>query len=288
MKDCRSPRRTGSRAACAAALAGCLALAPALLVARPAWAADCPNPAPQSARERQTLAREWFSRAEAAETASDDVAAVKAYSCSFDMVPHESTAYKLARAAERAGDLRLALTAHRDYLTLKPGAADRGEVEARIISLQGRLAVGGGGPIPPLPSAPVAVPPVRKPAAALTTNEVPARPWSSSLAARMGTTEWVIAGVGAAALVSGIVFNIGARSEMSDCRSMARANNIVGARDACDRASPFAYTSYALLGTAAAAVIGDAVLIFTKPAPAPAVGFVPLAGGGAVTASGRF
>ena len=84
----------------------------------------------------------------------------------------------------------------------------------------------------------------------------------------MGTTEWVIAGVGAAALVSGVVFNIGARSQMSDCRSMARANNIVGARDACDRASPFAYTSYALLGGTAAAAIADAILIWTKPAPA--------------------
>jgi hypothetical protein len=286
MKHCRSPRRPGSATACAALL---VTLCGGLLVARPARAADCPT-APQSARERQALAREWFSRAEAAETASDDVAAVKAYSCSFEMVPHESTAYKLARAAERAGDLRLALTAHRDYLTLKPGAADRAEVEARIISLQGRLAVGGGGPVPPLtsvqPLAPAA--PAHPAAAAVAASDSPARPWSSSLGARMGTTEWVIAGVGAAALVSGVVFNIGARSQMSDCRSMARANNIVGARDACDRASPFAYTSYALLGTAAAAAIADAVLIFTKPAPTPTLGLVPLSGGGALTASGRF
>jgi hypothetical protein len=284
MKHCRSPRAANA----ATAFATVLLCAASSLITHPALAADCPA-APQSARERQTLAREWFSRAEAAETASDDVAAVKAYSCSFEMVPHESTAYKLARAAERAGDLRLALTAHRDYLTLKPGAADRAEVEARIISLQGRLAVGAAGPIPPLASA-VPPPPAgttRQPAGAVS-GEAIARPWSSSLAARMGTTEWVIAGVGAAALVSGVVFNIGARTQMSDCRSMARANNIVGARDACDRASPFAYTSYALLGTAAAAAIADAVLIFTRPAPIPALGFSPLSGGGALTASGRF
>jgi hypothetical protein len=279
MKHCPPPRR-------AASLTACTTVVMLLGLVGPAAAADCPTP-PQSARERQTLAREWFSRAEAAETASDDVAAVKAYSCSFEMVPHESTAYKLARAAERAGDLRLALTAHRDYLTLKPGAADRAEVEARIISLQGRLAVGAGGPVPPLPSATASPPPRQPPSGAVTTEPTTSARWSS-LGARMGTTEWVIAGVGAAALVSGVVFNIGARTEMSDCRSMARANNIVGARDACDRASPFAYTSYALLGTAAAAAIADAVLIFTKPAPTPTLGLVPLGRGAALTASGRF
>jgi hypothetical protein len=104
----------------------------------------------------------------------------------------------------------------------------------------------------------------------------------------METTEWVVAGVGAAALVSGVVFNIGARAQMSNCRDMARANNIVGARDACDRASPFAYTSYVLFGAAAAAAVADVVLLWTKPERRTSLGMVPVRGGAALTAQGRF
>jgi hypothetical protein len=252
-----------------------------MLVPRWAAAAECPSSPPD--RERRALAREWFSRAEAAETAGDDVTAVKAYACSYEMVPHPSTAYNLARAAERSGDLQVALAAHNDYLTLKPTAADRGEIEARIISIKGRIAAGT--PNVPLatPRATAAPPPPAPPPADSET-----RGRGLSLGPRMGTTEWVVAGVGAAALVSGVVFNIGARAQMSDCRSMARANNIVGARDACDRASPFAYTSYVLLGTAVAAAITDAILIWTKPSSTTSIALIPLPGGAALAGSGSF
>ena len=100
-----------------------LALAPA------ARAAECPATPPAALKDRRTLAKEWFSRAETEELGGDDKAAVKAYSCSFAMLPHPSTAYNLARAAERSGDQTLALSALRDYLTLKPTAADRPEIE---------------------------------------------------------------------------------------------------------------------------------------------------------------
>jgi hypothetical protein len=249
-----------------------------------ALAADCPSSPPD--KDRRALARDWFSRAQAAETAGDDVAAVKAYSCSFEMLPHASTAYNLARAAERTGDLQLALSAHGDYLTLKPNAADRADVEARIISIKGRIAAGTASPAASTTAPPLAPRPAPAPAPTIESDAQPHH--RLSLMARMGTTEWVIAGVGAAALVSGVVFNIGARAQMSDCRDMARANNIVGARDACDRASPFAYTSYALLGAAVAAAIADGVLIWTKPAPNSTMSMVPLPGGGMLAASGHF
>src|SRR4051794_23499675 len=107
---------------------GCVALA------RPvaALAADCPPVPPPSLKDRRALAKEWFTRAESEELAGNDKSAVKAYACSFTMLPHPSTAYNLARAAERAGDLTVALSAHHDYLTLKPNASDRTEVEDRI------------------------------------------------------------------------------------------------------------------------------------------------------------
>jgi hypothetical protein len=261
-----------------ASILGMMVAAPT--AARAAGAGECPERAPESIKERRAVAQQWFSRAEAAETAGDDVAAVKSYSCSFELVPHPSTAYKLARAAERAGDLQTALAAHRDYLTLKPDAPDRADVEARMISLQGRLVAAGDTAPPPPPRARPAPPPPSVEAA-------PA-PASVPLLERMETTEWVVAGVGAAALVSGVVFNIGARAQMSNCRDMARANNIVGARDACDRASPFAYTSYVLFGAAAAAAVADVVLLWTKPERRTSLGMVPVRGGAALTAQGRF
>jgi hypothetical protein len=274
MKQRSSNRRSGS---VAVALIAC---AVAALVPRWADAAECPS-SPDD-RERRALAREWFGEAEAKAASGDDSAAIKAYTCSFEMIPHPSTAYRMARAAERIGDLQLALTAHRDYLTLKPDAADRSEVEARIITIQGRIAAGTvGAPLPALQTAP-APPPFGSPEGETRTSGL------AGLVRRMGTTEWVILGVGAATLVSGVVFNIGARSQMTDCRNMALAHNITGARDACNRAAPFAYTSYALLGTAVGAAVAEVILLWTKSAPSASLALVPLPGGAAMTASATF
>jgi hypothetical protein len=277
----KKPRSSGRhQGAAALVVVGLCLAAPA---AARAQAAECPNPPPESVKERRSVAKEWFSRAETFEATGDDVAAVNAYSCSFEMVPHPSTAYNLARAAERANDLPLAITANRDYLTLKPDAPDRTEIEARIISLEGRLVAGTASPPTTAPPRP---PPPPARAASLTARESP--PPRFSLADRMSIPEWIIAGVGTASLVAGVVFNVGARVQMSDCRELARGGDIVGARAACDRAVPLAYTSYVLLGAAAAATIADVVLIWTNRARHTSMTVVPLPGGGALAAGGRF
>jgi hypothetical protein len=252
-------------------------------------AADCPTTPPASLKDRRTMAKEWFTRAETEELGGDDKAAVKAYSCSFAMLPHPSTAYNLARAAERAGDLTVALSAHRDYLTLKPTASDRPEIEERIRVLEGKVSAG---PSPAPSPEPAATPAVQEPAPVPVAVPPPRRrlrpPVEPTHESRMGTTEWVIAGVGAAALVAGVVFNVGARSAMSDCRELARGNNISGARDACDRAKPFAYLSYGLFAAAGAAAVVDLTLVLGKHPPVETVGMVVVPGGAALSASGRF
>jgi hypothetical protein len=271
------------------------------ILAPAARAAECPATPPAALKERRALAKDWFSRAETEELGGDDKAAVKAYSCSFAMLPHPSTAYNLARAAERAGDSALAASALRDYLTLKPAAPDRREVEDRIRSLEARAAstpapVPAPTPAPPPAATPVPAPPAATPEAAAPAPEPApasrrraARPEEPRPEPRMGTTEWVIAGVGVAALVAGVVFNVGARSAMNDCRTLALGNNISGARDACDRAKPFAYLSYGLFGAAGAAAIVDVTLVLGKHQPVESVGMTVLPGGGAtLAASGRF
>src|SRR3954463_5599302 len=118
------------------------AAAPAalLLVAvASARAAPCPPEPPAGVAERRTPARDWFSAGEAAEQAHDDLAAIGAYRCSMKMVAHPFTAYNLARAAERSGDLELAIEAYHQYLTLKPEAEDRAAIEERVHQLEERL-----------------------------------------------------------------------------------------------------------------------------------------------------
>jgi hypothetical protein len=277
-----------ARARC---LGGFLLVTAVLAVGAPlAHAAECPSTPPAAIKDRRALAKEWFSRAETEELGGDDKAAVKAYSCSFAMLPHPSTAYNLARAAERSGEPALALSALRDYLTLKPGASDRTEIEDRIRILETRGS--GPAPAPPTPAPPPPVvtatpePPAPTPIPArrrvVRPTEEPPRE------ARMGTTEWIIAGVGAAALVAGVVFNVGARSAMSDCRALAMGNKITEARDACDRAKPFAYLSYGLFAAAGAAAIIDVTLVLGKNQPVERVGMMVVPGGAGLSAVGRF
>jgi hypothetical protein len=261
------------------------------LVAR---AADCPVP-PAALKERRSLAKEWFTRAETEELGADHIAAVRAYSCSFTMLPHPSTAYNLARAAERAGDLKLAISAHRDYLTLKPTASDRPETEERIKTLEEKLARGGPAgdptlPTPPPPPPVVAEPtpePIAPPPPPPRRKPRPVEPVAQE-GTGMGTTEWIIAGVGAAALVAGVVFNVGARSAMEDCRTLAETKNIAGAREACDRGKRFAYLSYGLFGAAGAAAILDLTLVLSKRPAVETVGVVLVPGGATVAARGTF
>jgi hypothetical protein len=108
-----------------------------------------------------------------------------------------------------------------------------------------------------------------------------------SFFSRVTTGEWIIAGVAAATLVSGVVFNVGARTSITECRDMAHTNNIVPAREACDRADLFAYTSYALLGTAGVAALVDAGLVWRRTRH-ESMALQLLPGGLALSLSGRF
>ena len=103
-------------------------------------AAECPESSPEDPQERRSLAKEWFSRAEAAENIGDDVEATRAYACSYKMVAHPFTAFNLARVAERAGDTDLSLKMYKAYLALKPDATDKEDVKNRIKALEDRIA----------------------------------------------------------------------------------------------------------------------------------------------------
>ncbi len=266
----------------------------------PASADDsCPESPPEDSRERRALAKKWFGVGEKADETDDQVGAVKAYECSFRMVPHAFTAFNLAKAAEKAGDLELAVDNYQRYLTLAPDAKDRADVEQRIAELKDRVAKLGLG------TAVKAAPPdnTAKPAPQVEDGENPpglapaprtqARADERAgpgLGARLGTLGWVVTGVGAAALVSGVLLNLSARGKMDDCRSLAKQGSLAAAGSACDDAKPRGYASYALIGLAAAALAADVVILLsgTEHPTEPALSLAPTAGGAAAVWRARF
>ena len=286
------------------------------LGASTALAAECPTSPPDQAKERRGLAREWFARAEAAENAGKDVEAVRAYSCSMRMAAHPFTVYNLARVAERSGDVELALKSYQAYLTLKPDAEDKEEVESKIRDLQTKIKevkemtgteeppstgalppdeksiVPGTPPDTETPSVeeePRVAPPEHHPARPVAREPLPQvtehggeGPGSSHI------LEWVVGGVAVGALATGFVMNIVARSDMDTCNNKGEAN------PACDSAKTAAYTSYAMFGIAGAAAVVEGVLLYriwasggdSSDDTSVSLGWLP--GGLSLSARGRF
>jgi tetratricopeptide (TPR) repeat protein len=273
-----------------------------IFVPAAARAAECPASSPEDPQERRRLAKEWFATAESAENAGNDAEATRAYACSYKMVAHPFTAYNLGRVAERSGDSELALKMYKAYLTLKPDAQDREEVKDKVKALEEKLAVGPAAPAeppqaaegtaetPPPPQEELAPPPEPKPPV------VHARPPEPEPEPRSHVVEWVVGGVSVAALVGGLALNLAARSKMSACQTHADQGRDATALSECDAAKPLAYWSYGLFSAAAVGAGVDTVLLIlhageggsSSSRDEASLGFMPLPGGGAVTARGRF
>jgi hypothetical protein len=259
-----------------------------------ARAETCPEVPDDEVAMRRSLAKEWFARAEEAEAGGDKQAAVRRYACSLNLAPHPSTAYNLGTVAEKSGDLSMAVDGFRTYLKLAPEATDRPAIEARIATMEEKiaelrkqLAAKPASPVEPVPAAPKVVATTPPPA-------VTATPAPHDSGGGRRVAGWVTLGGAAATLATGVAFNVEARSKMTDCYKQY-ANRTAGALDRCDEAKPFAYGSYALF--AASGILGavSAVLLFSSgdsggeaAVGATDVSLVPTAGGAALTASGRF
>ena len=251
----------------------------ALLVPATVWAQapnDCPTEIPAASAQRRALAKDWFSRAESAEAASDPIGAVKAYQCSLRLVPHAFTAFNLGRLAERTGDLELAVESFNTYLKLSPEAQDKTDIEAKLASLNERIRSLRTEQLPLPPPGTATAPPVTEPVASSPGNPLPdlrpadpgPRPGADATAVAeqpggsptITPAMWAIGGVGVAALAGGIFLNLAARSKMDRCNDLAMMNIREAALEECDAAKPRAYGSYALFGVAAAAAAADVVL----------------------------
>lgn len=89
---------------------------------------------------RRNTARQNFVRGQELFEGNSYSEALAAFECSFQNVPHPSTLYNIARAAELTGDFNRALDAWRGYLQMSPEAEDRAEIEERIRGIEQAVA----------------------------------------------------------------------------------------------------------------------------------------------------
>jgi hypothetical protein len=279
-------------------------------------AGDCPASSPEDPQERRKLAKEWFGNAEQAEQAGNEAEATRAYACSYRMIAHPFTAFNLGRVAERSGDHELALKMFKAYLTLKPDASDAEDVRARIQSIEDKIAAAKEAPLPldtraeALPDKPTEAPadslaPPREPEPPTVTKRPEPEPEPQGPPSRL--PEWIVGGVTVAAIATGVGLMLASNSKMQKCEQLASdepdgspSRHLGSANDECNAARPLAYAGYALTyGVGIAGIVTEAALLLLRrggssgsaadgPDDGTSVGFLPLPGGGGLTAHGRF
>ncbi|HVZ74789.1 MAG TPA: tetratricopeptide repeat protein [Polyangia bacterium] len=263
-----------------------------------ARADTCPEIPETETAMRRSMAKEWFAKAEESEASGDKPAAVRRYACSLNLTPHPSTAYNLGTVAEKSGDWSMAIEGFRAYLKLSPEAPDRPTIEARLATLEAKLAAlrkdlaakdpNAEVPATPAPVAPIPAPPI-----------VPS-PATDDGAHGRHVAGWILLAAAGASAGTGLALNLVARSRVDDCYREWNMTGMTTALDRCDQARPYAYGSYALFG-AGGALAATGVLMLLWPhghqaAEAPASpsplsfqpSFVPLRGGGGAFVAGRF
>ncbi|MBI5502871.1 MAG: hypothetical protein HY907_21685 [Deltaproteobacteria bacterium] len=101
---------------------------------------------------RRSLAAFWFEQGKSQVEREAFAEAVGSFACSQAILPHPSTLYNLARAAEWAGDLDTALRVLREYIAQNPDAENIAEARDLAQDIQAR--VGPWVEPPPAPSPP--------------------------------------------------------------------------------------------------------------------------------------
>ena len=111
--------------------------------------------AAESEDARRALAAFWFEQGKTQVDREAFGEAQRSFACSQAILPHPSTLYNLARAAEWAGDLDSALRALREYLDSNPAAENRSETERLAADIAGQIELRDHSPPPPPPPPPV-------------------------------------------------------------------------------------------------------------------------------------
>lgn len=146
------------------------------------------------------LAQQHVEQGERFYRLSDYPAALRQYEAAYRLDPRPALLFNVARCHEVMANLALAIRYYRRYLRGTPDARDRAIVEQRILNLRKRLAERSREPEPDRPRA---------------------RPTRG--ARWLAPTGWSLAGVGAALLVTGVVFGVMAQRKADDYNTAVAA-----------------------------------------------------------------
>jgi len=111
---------------------------------------------------------------------------------------------------------------------------------------------------------------------------------------RLRISQWVVGGVGAAALAGGVIAGLVAHSRSSDSKTLADQQKFYAAYHASESAKSMRVTSYFLLGAAGVAGILDGILMWTGASSSrrsderSVVSLSWYSGGAGIVTSGRF
>jgi hypothetical protein len=111
---------------------------------------------------------------------------------------------------------------------------------------------------------------------------------------RLRTSQWVVGGVGAAALAGGVIAALVAHGRSSESKTLAGEGKFLAAHNASESAKPMRVTSYVLFGAAGAAALLDGILLWkgasasSRSDQRSAVSLSWCSGGAGIVTSGRF
>jgi hypothetical protein len=233
-------------------------------------AAEC-GPPPESEEARRALAAYWFEQGRAQVDREAFADAERSFGCSQAIIPHPSTLYNLARAADWAGDLDTALHALREYLEAAPDAENKAEAEELVVRISGDIAVRDNAAASFSSSAPAAGSPAHETDA----QDV------------MGWISVTLAGAGAAAGVTLGAFAGYEQGKLDDANATDGVSYGVIAEHESKRDDYLLGMGVSFGVAGAAALAGILLLVLDDDAPV-AVAPAPWPGGAGLALVGRF
>lgn len=180
-------------------------------------AATAPAPAEDPSL---AAAKQHFEAGRAAYNANDFQNAIREFKAAEQLRPSPILAYNIGLANEKLGRKKVAVRYYKRYLEGAPAAANRGEVEGRIASLEKEIAAQPAAQPPEQPAdnppPPPANPPPPDPNAPPQTTASQGDPYANQPPLVTPTTQkrriywwvWLLVGIGAAVVVTAIVVGV--------------------------------------------------------------------------------
>ncbi len=222
----------------------------------------CPDP--RTSSEARRLAGRYFAAGQQYYDHGEYSRAFERFECSFRLVPHRDTLFNIARTAEAAGDLELAVEHYDRLLSRYPDDAEIADIEIRVRLL--RAQVDDSRQVETPSSAPLE-PRIQEvsPTAFGEDDEEPA-PNRRASPRGVSTSAWIMMALGVATSIAGGVLVGVASTENEEYLTFRDVGN--WSREALlaahERGLALEYSGWASIGIGAAALVTSLVLFLVS------------------------